>query len=130
MMRFPLRDLLDDDKSYAWLLRHLHPAGLHCPAGHALPSWQSAHKSNAQGVPSYRCRTCGAVYNLFTGTALAKSRYDCSTLVLLLRGIAQGTPTAHLAEELEVNRGYLGRKRLALQTLLAERFPPLRSARR
>jgi hypothetical protein len=46
-------------------------------------------------VCAYRCRRCGAVFNLFTGTLLCKSRYSCAILLQLLRGIAQGVPTAH-----------------------------------
>ena len=40
----------------------------------------------------FRCRQCGTVYNLFTGTLLTGVRWPCSTIFLLrLRGFAQET---------------------------------------
>lgn len=55
----------------------------------------------------YRCRTCGAVFNLFTGTVWAGTHYSCSKIVLILRGVAQGTSTRQLADELECDYGTL-----------------------
>ena len=34
MLRFPLDGLLDEQACYDFLLRILHPDGLHCPHGH------------------------------------------------------------------------------------------------
>jgi transposase-like protein len=76
----------------------------------------------------YRCRSCGAVFNLFTGTVWAKSRYRCSTIVQILRGIAQGVPTKHLAEELGIDRGHLLARRHRIQGLVAEHLSPHRAA--
>jgi hypothetical protein len=47
----------------------------------------------------------------------------------VLRGIAQGTPTKHLAAELQIDRGHLLERRHAIQALLEQRLPPLRPAR-
>jgi len=41
--RFPILDLLDEERCYEWLLEHLHPEGLHCPAGHARPAHEAPH---------------------------------------------------------------------------------------
>jgi len=79
-------------------------------------------------VMDYRCTACGAVYNLFTGTTLAGSRWPCSTLVLMLKGFAQGTPTSHLAQELNVSRQQLLKRRHQVQALLEARFSPLGAA--
>jgi transposase-like protein len=72
----------------------------------------------------YRCRTCGAVFNIFTNTIWSKSRYGCATIVLILRGISQGVPTAHLAAELGIDRTHLLKHRREIQGLLEQRFPP------
>ncbi len=77
----------------------------------------------------YRCRQCGAVYNLFTGTCWRKTRYTCGKIVLLLRGMAQGVPTKHLAEELRIDRSHLLDRRHEVQGLLEQRLSPLRSPR-
>jgi transposase-like protein len=59
----------------------------------------------AQGhFPAYRCRACKGYYTLLTGTVFAKTRPRPATLVLLLRGMAKGEPTARLARELGLSR--------------------------
>ena len=49
--------------------------------------------------PAYRCRGCHDYYTLLTGTVFAKTRQRPATLVLLLRGMAKGEPTARLARD-------------------------------
>ncbi len=63
------------------------------------------------------------MFNLFTGTVWSGTHYDCKTIVLVLRGIAQGTPTLHLAEELNLDYSTLldRRHRLQEQALCGER---------
>jgi hypothetical protein len=46
-------------------------------------------------------------------------------MVLILRGIAQGTPTEHLADELGIDRAHLLDKRHEIQKLLEQRLSPL-----
>ena len=124
MIEFPISNLMDDQACYAFLRECLHPDGLHCPHGHPLPPGQAPHDRHRAPIMDYRCRVCGAVFNVFSGTLLAKSRYRCSTLVLLLRGIAQGVPTKHLATELGLDRSHLTARRHAIQALLEQRLPP------
>jgi transposase-like protein len=108
----------------------LHPDGLHCPSGHPLPNQQASHDRHRAPILDYRCRSCGAVFNLFTGTVWSKSRYSSSTIVQILRGIAQGVPTKHLAEELGIDRGQLGDRRHQIQALLEQRLSPLATSPR
>jgi len=124
MMLFPLNTLLDEQAWYDFLLRILHPNGLACPYGHLLPLEQAPHDRHRTPIMDYRCRSCGAVFNLFTNTLFSKTRYRCSTIVLILRGIAQGTPTKHLANELGIDRGHLLERRHAIQAVLARRLSP------
>ncbi|MDQ2809061.1 MAG: hypothetical protein M3Z04_19475 [Chloroflexota bacterium] len=58
-------------------------------------------------ILDYRCRHCGAVFNFFTGTVFSKTRYSCRLLLQIVRDIAQGVSTKHLAAELHIDRGYL-----------------------
>jgi transposase-like protein len=76
----------------------------------------------------YRCRKCGAVFNLFTGTIWSKTRFRCATIVQILRGIAQGVPTKHLAAELGIDRSHLLQRRHQIQALVEQRLSPLRAA--
>ena len=96
MIRFPITELLNEEACYQYLLDTLHPEGLSCPNGHPLPEGQAPHDRSRALIVRYRCRTCGAVFNLFTGTVWSGTHYDCKTIVLVLRGIAQGVPTLHL----------------------------------
>jgi transposase-like protein len=128
MLQFPLNDMLDEQACHEFLLRVLHPDGLHCPHGHRLPAAQAAHDRHRAPILDYRCRTCGTVFNLFTGTIWAKTRYPCSTIVQILRGIAQGVSTKHLAEELGLDRGHLLERRHQMQGLVAQQLSPLGAA--
>ena len=105
MMRFSLTDLLDA----------LHPEGLSCPNGHPLPDGQAPHDRSRAPIVKYRCRECGAVCNLFTGTVWSGTHYDCKTIVMVLRGIAQGVPTLQLAEELDLDYSTLLSRRHQIQ---------------
>lgn len=127
--RFPIADLLSEERSYEWLVEHLHPEGLHCPAGHERPDDEAPHTRNRAPVVEYRCRVCGRVYNVFTDTVLNGIRYPCSKVVLILRGFFQGATTKGLAEELGIDRMNLLRLRHDVQAILHDRFPPLGSAR-
>jgi transposase-like protein len=101
MIDFPLAELLDDSIGTIWLARHLHPHGLVCPHG----GHSERRVFRAQGhFPAYRCRACEGYYTLLTGTVFAKTRPRPATLVLLLRGMAKGEPTARLARELGLSR--------------------------
>ena len=124
MIAFPIQSLMDEQACYDYLLSVLHPQGLHCPEGHALPAEQGAHDRHRAPIVDYRCQTCGAVFNVFTNTIWTKTRYRCATIVLILRGVAQGVPTAHLARELGIDRAHLLEHRHEIQRLIEQHFPP------
>ena len=73
----------------------------------------------------YKCRLCGQVYNLFTDSLWQGARYPCRKIVLLMRGVAQGVSTQHLAQELGLDRSHVLKKRHAIQQLAEERLSPL-----
>jgi transposase-like protein len=101
MIDCPIAELVDDRTGLRWLERHLHPDGLTGPHG------QRAERRlfRQQGAfPAYRCRACDGYYTLLTNTAFAKTRQRPATLVLLLRGMAKGAPTARLAREVGLSR--------------------------
>jgi hypothetical protein len=97
-MDFPLADLMDQDACYQRIVEALHPDGLSCPrcGGDRL----GVHRKHRAPVLDYRCR----VFNAYTGTALHKTSRSPATLVLILRGIAQGATTARMARELGCDR--------------------------
>lgn len=130
MIRFPITELLNEQECYYFLLNSLHPQGLCCPCGHHLPASQSPHMRDRAPVVEYRCRECGAVFNLFTGTLWAGTHYPCTKIVLILRGFAQGTPTLQLADELKCDYGTLLHYRHQMQAaaLLGRDGSPLADA--
>jgi transposase-like protein len=113
MIDFPITDLLDDDSCTLWLERHLHPGGLQCPHCRSLERRLFRQQGH---FPAYRCRLCDGSYTLLTGTVFAKTHRPPATLVLLLRGIAKGEPTARLARELGLSRKQLHTLRQRVQT--------------
>jgi transposase-like protein len=66
-------------------------------------------------VLDYRCAACGRVFNAFTGTSLARTHRRPAEIMLILRSIAQGVPTAQLARELGFERKHLLELRLCSQ---------------
>jgi transposase-like protein len=113
MIDFPIDELLDDSVCTIWLERHLHPEGLKCPHCGSLERRLFRQQGH---FPAYRCRLCDGYYTLLTGTVFAKTHQPPATLVLLLRGIAKGEPTARLARELGLSRKQLHTLRQRIQT--------------
>src|SRR5262249_34824334 len=81
----------------------LYPRGRPCPPCGRRRGLGAPRRHRAP-VLAYQCPRCAAVFTAFTGTALAGTQRRPSELVLILRGIAQGTPTAQLARELGCSR--------------------------
>ena len=105
-MDFPIADLMDEDACYAKLLGWLHPDGLDCPRCGAREGLHVHHRHRAP-VLDYRCKACRRVFNAYTGTALQGTQRRPVELVLIVRGFAQGVPTAQLARELGCDRSEL-----------------------
>lgn len=124
MMQFPITDLLEEQECYNYLLHTLHPDDLKCArCGHPLPPDQAPHDRSRDPIFDYRCCKCGAVFHLFTGTIWSGTHYDCKTIVLVMRGFAQGVPTLHLAQELKLDYETLLQRRHQVQRLALENRP-------
>ena len=120
MIDFPIGELLDDRSCLSWLERHLHAEGFTCPRCGGT----ERRLFRAQGqFPAYRCRACDGDYTLLTGTVFEKTRQQPATLVLLLRGVAKGEPTARRARELGVSRQQLHTLRQRIQANLNATAP-------
>jgi transposase-like protein len=113
-MDFPIIDLMDEDACYAELVRWLHPDGLACPRCHRADQMR-VHRSRRAPARDYRCGHCHRVFNAFTGTILHGTKRRPRELVLIVRGFAQGIPTAQLARELDCDRAELLKLRHRLQ---------------
>jgi transposase-like protein len=118
-MDFPIVDLLDPGACYQFLVALLHPEGLRCPRC-ARDDRMGVQARHREPVRDYRCAHCGRVFNAYTGTPLQGTRRPPGQWVLILRGIAQGTPTAQLARELGCDRMHLLEIRHRLQELAAQ----------
>jgi transposase-like protein len=115
-MDFPIADLMDEGACYARLVQRLHPEGLACPRCRCSDGMK-VHRRDREPVVDYRCGRCRCVFNAYTGTALRGTKRRPVALMLILRGFAQGVPTAQLARELECDRVELLRFRHRLQDL-------------
>jgi transposase len=119
-MDFPIIDLMNEQACYDYLVEVMHPEGLGCPRcqhQHGL----GVHRCHRQPVLDYQCSGCGCVFNAWTGTVLANTHRRPAEILLVLRGILQGVPTAQLARELICDRKHLLELRRKLQGLV-ERF--------
>jgi hypothetical protein len=94
MIDFPIAELLDDSICLICLERHLHPDGLQCRRCGSTARRLFRHQGH---FPAYRCGACDGYYMLLKGTVFEKTHQQPATLVLLLRGIAKGEPTAPTA---------------------------------
>jgi transposase-like protein len=115
-MDFSLIDYLDEDACYTKLVELLHPHGLGCPRCGELQRL-GIHRCHRAPVVDFQCGHCGRVFNAFTGTPLQGTHRRPSQLLMILHGIAKGTPTAQMARELGCDRKEL----LALRHRLQER---------
>jgi transposase-like protein len=120
MIDFPIDELLDAGACLAWLEQHLHPEGLRCPRCGA-PERRPARRAAA--LPAYRCQQCDRFYTVLTGTVFAKTHQTPAKLVLILRGIAKGEPTARLARELGLCRRQMHTLRQRVQGNLYAALP-------
>ena len=98
-MDFPIQSFMDEDACFRFLLDLFHPKGLHCPRCQAQDGF-AIHRYVREPVLDYRCTACGRVFNAWTGTVFQGTHYRPSTLILIIRGFAQGVSTAQLAREL------------------------------
>jgi transposase-like protein len=103
IMDFSLIDYLDENACYTELVELLHPDGLACPRCGARQHL-GIHRCHRAPVVDFQCGGCGRVFNAFTGTSLQGTHRRPSQLLMIVRGVAQGTPTAQLARELGCDR--------------------------
>jgi transposase-like protein len=114
-MIFPIADLLDEQQSVAWVEKYFHPRGLRCPGCGATPEQARQFRTRKRGLVDYRCRECPSAYNLYTGTVFSGSKLEPRRVLLLLRGVCKGEPSASLAEELGLSRQCVHRWRQRIQ---------------
>lgn len=104
-MDFPIVDLLDDELSTEWLLKHFHLDGLKCPHCDAgLDQAREFRQTKASQLTVYRCNVCEGIYNLYSGTVFEGRYFRPAQAILLLRGVSKGNPTAEIAREIGVSR--------------------------
>ena len=122
-MDFPIVDLFDDELSAAWLLKYFHQNQLRCPhCGKGVAEARVFRTTKRSGLTVYRC-PCQGIYNLYSGTVFAGKHLRPAQVILLLRGVCKGEPTAAIAREIGVARQTVHDIRQTLQSN-AERLQP------
>ena len=129
-MDFPIVALMDQDSCRQKLFDLLHPEGFACPRCGARDGLNIHRRRPDSPVVDYRCKGCRRVFNMFTNTPWQGTHHSPAQILLILRGIAQGEPTAKLAREVGISRQHLLRLRHAIQarTLDAADRTPLPDA--
>ena len=104
-MDFPIVDLLDDELSSQWLLKHFHPEGLKCPhCGARVNQAREFRQTKTSQLTVYRCSLCQGIYNLYSRTVFEGRYFRPAQAVLLLRGVIKGQPSAEIGREIGVSR--------------------------
>jgi transposase-like protein len=123
-MDFPIIDLLDDELSSQWLLKHFHSNGLKCPHCEAeLNQAREFRQTKTSQLMVYRCTLCQGIYNLYSRTVFEGRYFRPAQAVLLLRGVTKGQPSAEIAREIGVSRQTVLEVRQELQAN-AQRHQP------
>lgn len=118
---------LTEQHCYEHLIEILHEeSGLACPQGHRLPDSQAPHDRRRFPVNDFRCRQCGGVFNIFSGTLWCGTRYPCSTILAILQGIKEGISTSRLAREVRISRPHLQERRREVEEFLKNLTDPHR----
>src|SRR3954447_6141829 len=114
-MDFPILELLDPATCYRKLSDLLHPNGLRCPRCGVCQGLNIHRHRAGSPVIDYRCQGCRRIFSVFTDTTWHGARLNPTQILMILRGIAQGVPTAKLAREVGVSRQHLLRIRHRVQ---------------
>ena len=114
-MDFPILDLMDQEGCRQKLFDLLHPEGFACPRCGAREGLNVHRRHSDSPVVDYRCKACRRVFNRFTGTHWQGTHLSPAQILVILRGIAQGVPTAKLAREVGISRQHLLRLRHEIQ---------------
>jgi transposase-like protein len=126
-MDFPIVELLDDERSSQWLLRHFHPQGLKCPhCGAGLDQAREFRQTKTSQLMVYRCNQCQGVYNLYSRTVFEGRYFRPAQAVLLLRGVIKGQPSAEIGREIGVSRQTVLELRHEIQSLAHQHQPQSR----
>jgi transposase-like protein len=114
-MDFPIIDLMDQEGCRNKLFDLLHPEGHFCPSCGAREGLTIHRRHPDSPVVDYRCKACRRVFNMFTGTQWQGTHLNPAQILLILRGVAQGVPTAKLAREVGISRQHLLKLRHRMQ---------------
>jgi transposase-like protein len=114
-MDFPIVDLMDQEGCRQRLFDLLHPDGLACPRCDSRDGLNIHRRRPDSPVVDYRCKGCRRVFNMYTNTPWQGTHHSPAQILLILRGIAQGEPTAKLAREVGISRQHLLRLRHEIQ---------------
>lgn len=106
-MDFPILDLMDQEGCRQTLVDLLHAGGHSCPRCGAHEGLNIHRRHPDSPVVDYRCKACRRVFNMFTGTQWQGTHLSPAQILLILRGVAQGSPTAKLAREVGISRQHL-----------------------
>ncbi len=123
-MDFPITELMDREACLRWLKTYFHPTGLKCPHCQADVAQANGFRQTKRSqLPVYRCKACGGIYNVYSGTVFEGSEFLPEQTVLLLQGVLQGKPTAQLARELGISRITVNEVRHKLQANAEQQQP-------
>jgi transposase-like protein len=118
-MDFPIVALMDQEGCRQKLFDLLHPEGFACLRCQARDGLNGYGRPETP-VLDYRFKGCRRVFNVFTETPWQGTHLSPAQILLILRGIAQGVPSAKLAREVGISRQHMLRLRHEVQGRVLE----------
>lgn len=92
-------ELLDEARCRNWLIRTLHPEGIHCPfCGTPAKACQVDALQEGKWV---RCQACPRHFSAFSKSTLSKLHWRCTEFVQLLLFFSAGWSVKRIATKLE-----------------------------
>lgn len=94
----PMFELIGKDLSDAFVEKILHPKGLVCAKCKGPERIRYGLTSN--GFQSYRCKDCGKIYSVLTGTIFSGTAMDSRRLVVFMRMLGMGSKDGEICEQI------------------------------
>jgi transposase-like protein len=115
-MEFPIKELLDYERSVAWIKEYFHEDDFKCPnCGASIDEAREFRRTKISQLIVYRCRVCDTAYNLYSETVFQQRHLTPMQVVLMMRGICKGESSNILAAELELDYKTVLKLRHAIQ---------------
>ena len=102
MIKFPLAELPSLESCYDFLCEIIHPNGIHCPGGHNIDN-ATVHRRKRYPLLDFRCKKCGKIFNIFTGTDLQGTKFNLQQILICFDCVLGDLSAQQTARNLDID---------------------------